>query len=145
MIPTEIDRLAAAVNALRPDWPTQSLRTFIAANLAERSYRDAALALAWVATDPQTRTPKRVLEGGPWWRATSSGTDAAPAERVDHGPRCYHCGYYETDHPELNRRVPGYCPDFAATKPDRKRADRPDQTRNLDRTPLPDRSTRRIK
>ena len=69
MIPAEIDRLASAINQLRPDWPTLSLRTFISTNLADRHYRDAIIALGWVAADPATHTPARALEAGPWWRA----------------------------------------------------------------------------
>lgn len=72
---SETRRLAHATNELRPDWPVSSLTTFIRNNLANRPYRDAAVALAWVATDqsieggPASTTPKRVLENGPWWRA----------------------------------------------------------------------------
>lgn len=67
---TDIQRLAASVNALRPDWPTKSLTTFIANNLGTRATIDAAVAMAWIATDPDTKTPARVLEAGPWWKAT---------------------------------------------------------------------------
>ena len=85
---TQAHRLAAAVNALRPDWPAASLSTFIRKNLAERAYRDAAVALAWVATDPETQTPARVLENGPWWRATMAeqGTLSAITHRCPEHP-----------------------------------------------------------
>lgn len=79
MIAAEVDRLAHAVNALRPDWPTASLRTWITANLANRAYHDAAVALVWVAVDPASHKPARVLENGPWWGATL--TAASEAER----------------------------------------------------------------
>lgn len=69
MTRTEAARLAAAVNLLRPDWPTRSLETFIGEHLAGRPLRDATVALIWVATDPDTKTPKRALEPGPWWQA----------------------------------------------------------------------------
>ena len=71
MMPEHIDRLACAVHALRPDWAATSLRTFIAVNLAGKATLDASLALVWVALDPATRTPARVLESGPWWRASN--------------------------------------------------------------------------
>ena len=64
----EIDRIAASVNALRPDWPAKSLRTLIADKLAHRTRRDVAVALTWVACESETKTPKRVLEAGPWWQ-----------------------------------------------------------------------------
>lgn len=65
----EIERLAGAIASLRPDWPAASLRTFIANHHADRTYRDAAVAYAWIATTT-TETPRLVLEAGPWWRAT---------------------------------------------------------------------------
>jgi len=66
---SETDRIAAAIHALRPDWPVKSLCTFIDGNLADRSYADVTVALATVAVDPKTQTPRRVLESGPWWQA----------------------------------------------------------------------------
>lgn len=64
----EAARLAGAVNLLRPEWPTTSLQTFITDKLGTRPYRDAAVALAYVACDPTSKTPARVLEAGPWWK-----------------------------------------------------------------------------
>ena len=76
MTPGEIDRIAAAVNALRPDWPRASLVTFIAAQLSARSRRDVAVALTWVACDSASVKPARVLEAGPWWVAVASTASA---------------------------------------------------------------------
>lgn len=70
----EIDRLASAFHVMRPDWPHASLRTFITKNLADRPRRDVAVALAWVACESNTATPARVLEAGPWWKATNAET-----------------------------------------------------------------------
>lgn len=67
----EIERIAAAVHAMRPDWPAGSLRTFIAKNLADKPRRDVAVAFAWVACEANTAKPARVLEAGPWWRAAA--------------------------------------------------------------------------
>lgn len=75
----ETRRLAHAINELRPDWPISSLTTFIGRSLSNRTYRDASVALAWIATDmrvdgtPASDTPKRVLEAGPWWQAAAVG------------------------------------------------------------------------
>ncbi len=85
----ETERLAAMANALRPDWPLKSLTTFIVNELTRRTYREVAIALAWVATDPATDTPKRMLEAGPWWNA--SRAQAATVSVV-----VTRCG----DHPE---------------------------------------------
>jgi len=70
----EIERLAAMGNALRPDWNIRSLCTLIHTNLTARSYQDVAVALAWIGADTRTSTPGRLLELGPWWRASVDGT-----------------------------------------------------------------------
>lgn len=65
-------RIAAMGHALRPDWPVASLRTLLARHeLANKSRRDVAVALAWVACEAETTTPARVIESGPWWRAAN--------------------------------------------------------------------------
>jgi hypothetical protein len=96
---TEAHRLAAAIHALRADWPLASLSTFIRTKLADKAYRDAAVALAWVATDEKTTTPARVLEAGPWWRAAQAGdaTVSAITHRCPEHPEhkaasCPECG-----------------------------------------------------
>lgn len=84
----EAHRLAAAINQLRPDWPLASLSTWIRSNLAERAYRDAAIALTWVACEPETQSPGRVLENGPWWKATQAqaGTISAISQQCPEHP-----------------------------------------------------------
>lgn len=72
MTKTEAERIAAQGHALRPDWPLASLMTILAAHRT-KAYRDVAVALAWIATDPQTQTPGRLNESGPWWKATQAG------------------------------------------------------------------------
>ena len=104
----ETERLAAMANALRPSWPVKSLTTFIVNELTRRTYREVAIALAWVATDPATDTPKRMLEAGPWWNAsraqaatvsvvvTRCGEHTAhPAARC---PECEEANRGEVDH-----------------------------------------------
>lgn len=64
----EAERLAAAVSQVRPDWPAQSVFAMLARpDLRDRSARDVAIALMWIAHDPDSRTPARVIEAGPWW------------------------------------------------------------------------------
>lgn len=95
----EIARLAAALNVLRPDWPTASVQTFIEKELAHRPLHDTAVALTWIATDPDTKTPRRVLEAGPWWATSRTTLDRTPpvppcdvhgytARRPDHTYPC---------------------------------------------------------
>jgi hypothetical protein len=95
----QISRLAHALNELRPDWPISSLTTWIRNNLATRSYRDAAVALAWVATDTKpdgtwaSDKPARVLEQGPWWRAAAAGESGVTVTRnPTRDTQCHRCG-----------------------------------------------------
>jgi hypothetical protein len=85
----ELQRLAAAANQLRPEWPVRSLLTLLTRNHSARSYRDLAVALAWVACDPSTKTPERLAQPGPWWLATSMSEGTGPSQQ---GMRC-------VDHP----------------------------------------------
>jgi hypothetical protein len=67
----EAQRIAAAMHAARPDWPAASVLTLIRKKLIDRPRRDVFVALAWVASEPASHTPARVLEAGPWWRAVA--------------------------------------------------------------------------
>lgn len=92
MTKIELARLACAVAIHRPDWPEASLRSFLETHLAHRPYLDVAVALTWIAVDPDSRNPGRVLEAGPWWQAAS--TRDVPTTRND-------C----RDHPHAGLRV----------------------------------------
>ena len=89
---TDTTRLAAIINCIRPDWPQASLTTHIVKHLSHRPFRDVLVALAWVAADPNTQTPARVLEQGPWWDAVAAGNQQAPAtpsnDRLDRRCKC---------------------------------------------------------
>jgi hypothetical protein len=90
----QLDRLAAALNALRPDWPTRSLRTYLAREHADRAYVDLAIAAVFVAVDPRTVTPKRLSEHGPWWvAAASAGQQGTPTAGPGAEPRCEKDGH----------------------------------------------------
>lgn len=92
MIDHEIERIAAAINRLRPDWPKTSLETLLRKpELRNRPRRDVAVALAWVACEAQTVTPARVLEAGPWWKAAGVEGQAARREPFDRGTFCGIC------------------------------------------------------
>lgn len=67
---TDAERIAKATNIHRPDWPVQSLITILA-DQKHRVARDVAIAMTWIALDPDTRTPRRIAEDGPWWKAAS--------------------------------------------------------------------------
>lgn len=96
----EAQRIAAAANQLRPDWPTSSVLTLLRKNLMDRPRRDVAVALTWIACEPATSNPARVLESGPWWRAVAvEGT--SPTTQGKRGPICVHCGH---ERPHCERR-----------------------------------------
>ena len=97
----ELQRLAAMANSLRPEWPVRSLVTHLTEKHADRPYRDLAVALAWIATDPKTKTPARLAEAGPWWTATSMTEGQGPGQSR---MRC-------SEHPEHHA---GHCPDCIA-------------------------------
>lgn len=88
----EIERIAAAMNQLRPDWPAKQLRTLLAdARIADRPRRDVAVALAWVACESGTANPYRVIEAGPWWRAAAIEGQAHQREVLSREERCGIC------------------------------------------------------
>ena len=90
---TEIQRIAAAINRLRPDWRADSLETFIASNYGAHPYRDVAIALTVIATDEDTRTPQLLKQQGPWWRAVQVALRLPEADGVTPRGRCpYHAG-----------------------------------------------------
>lgn len=86
----EIDRIAKAINILRPEWPIPSLTTYLARNHQNRPYADLAIALTSVAADPKSKTPKRVEEAGPWWQAAQVAFAGETVPTVGPGkePRC---------------------------------------------------------
>ena len=130
MSQTEAHRLAASINALRPDWPLASLSTFIRTKLADKAYRDATVALAWIATDEKTTTPARVLEAGPWWRAATAGDGTVSAI----SQRC-------PVHPDQRAGWCLACEDEAAppeTVPDLAAAVRAEYRTRTRRTPRPE-------
>lgn len=104
----ELQRLAMMANALRPEWPVRSLLTRLTTTHAARPYRDLAVALAWIATDPATKTPARLAEAGPWWHATSMtesvAAHIAPAMCADHpdqkAAHCVECASLAVPKPE---------------------------------------------
>lgn len=100
MNPNDAARLAAIINGIHPEWPNASLLTFITRNLANRPYPDAVVAFVACAIDPDTKTPARLLENGPWWKAAAAAAgkvEATPTPpRVSH-MRCDRCGFTVTE------------------------------------------------
>lgn len=72
----ELDRIAAAVGILRPDWHPKSIGTWLRSTeagraVALRPYPDLAVAFVACALDPRSGKPARVAEAGPWWHAVA--------------------------------------------------------------------------
>lgn len=90
----EIQRIAAAMAAIRPDWRQSSLVTFLTKNHAQRAYADLAIAAIVVALDPVTKTPELLNQHGPWWSAayvaSGQGTEPVGAGRE---PSCDQPGH----------------------------------------------------
>jgi hypothetical protein len=64
----EAEVIAGMANIARPDWPIPSLMTQLA-KYATRPARDVAVAMVWLAMDPDTDSPGRISQHGPWWEA----------------------------------------------------------------------------
>lgn len=95
----EAERLAQAIHALRADWPTASLLTFLGKR-KERPLLDLTIELAWVAQLPDTKSPARIDEDGPWKGATRTVVGAfAVQQHIDFGTACVVCLQPEFDHP----------------------------------------------
>ena len=72
----EIERLANAINILRPDWPAEHLIAFLTKHASTRPLWDAARVLVWIATEPGQidgqhvhTDPVDFTKPGPWWDA----------------------------------------------------------------------------
>lgn len=91
---TELERLAHMAHALRPDWPFRSVLTYLEGDHPHRAYRDLAVAIAHIATDPTTQTPRRLGEAGPWWHSTADAPTSLHAARCD---RPGHSSYLATN------------------------------------------------
>ncbi len=70
----EIERIAAGAHRIRPDWRVDSLVTFLSDNFGDHPAWDVGRALVWIALEPGlhpgeyvNRTPRLMLEAGPWW------------------------------------------------------------------------------
>jgi hypothetical protein len=93
----EAQRIASAMNRLRPDWPTKQLLTLIREHLADRPRRDVTVALAWIACETASHNPYRVLESGPWWLTVAvDGQTTGRREPYDPTATCAVCGRHES-------------------------------------------------
>lgn len=80
----EAERVAAMANVLRADWSPPSVMAVLAdPRIRERrTFPEVAVALAVIATDPDSRRPTRLLEHGPWWDAALVRDRATPVPAI---------------------------------------------------------------
>ena len=104
----ELQVVAAAVAALRDDWPARSVLAHLRREpgLRDRPYRHLVVAAVAVAVDPASKSPGRLTQSGPWWRAAALSTEDAtpdpPHPKCGHGNpagRCKACEQEATDGP----------------------------------------------
>jgi hypothetical protein len=81
----ELSRLADMVQALRPEWPARTTRSFLARSMRNRTYADLMLALAAVCADPESTSPARVEQPGPWWQAAKANAGRSSVPEVGPG------------------------------------------------------------
>jgi hypothetical protein len=89
----DIERIALAMNVIRPKWPKSSLITFLTKNHAHRAFRDLLVAGIVVATDPRTDTPRLLNEHGPWWLAAQAANGTYTDTRFARCPEPGHTSF----------------------------------------------------
>ena len=114
------------------------------AEVQHREPHEVFAAACRLAADPKVRTPKVLaFEGAHWRIGTRAGDEPDAKPALTPSTRCGTCYRSREGHDHANSLVDATAQHAWVTEADeranRKRADRPDQTRNLDRTPLPDR------
>lgn len=83
-----VGELVAAVQSIRPEWGTTAVRTTLdRAREDGRPWHLARDAMLRVARAPDSRTPARLLEQGPWWNEAVNGSRAKPDRPAD-APKC---------------------------------------------------------
>ena len=146
----DLRAIAHLVNRIQPRWHTPGILAALRDCPTDR-LADTALAAITCARDRTDQTSPAVIAlDGAHWRIgarVSDDPDAKPA--LTPSTRCGTCYRSREGHDHANSLVDATAQHAWVTeadeRADRKRADRPDESRNLDRTPLPDRSTRRTK
>lgn len=83
MIKQEAERIAAAVNIIKPEWRVGLIMAVLGdERIRSRSYADVLIAMTALAVDPTSQRPGRIHEPGPWWRAAAAVTSPMTAYRT---------------------------------------------------------------
>lgn len=107
---TEAERIAAAVNIIKPDWSAPLLMKVLGDDrMIKRPYADAMLALVACALDPTTEKPGRVHERGNWWAVVGAVSgQQGPTYRAHAPGYCIVCGDNWSLHGERNENGGGH-------------------------------------
>ena len=89
----DIERIAAAVNAVRSDWQVRSLVTYLTQHHGARPFRVLLVAALVVATDERTQTPKLLEQQGPWWAAGQAAVGGFADVRFERCDKPGHSSY----------------------------------------------------
>ena len=137
----DLRAIAHLVARVRPEWHQTGVMAVLR-DCPDDKLADTAIAALICARDRNDQmTPAVIALDGAHWRIgarVSDDPDAKPA--LTPSTRCGTCYRSREGHDHANSLVDATAQHAWVTeadeRADRKRADRPDQTRNLDRTPL---------
>ena len=128
----DLRAIAHLVARIRPEWHQPGVMAVLR-DCPDDKLADTAIAALVCARDRKDQTSPTViaLDGSHWRVGTQPDEPAKPQHT---GPSCWRCGLPESMHPEMQRRIPGWCEGFTR-RPHALPAARPDETRNIRRQP----------
>lgn len=98
----EAQKIANAINALRPDWSINGLMSVLGdSRNINRPTTDMTLAFVALALDPKSRKPTRIYEHGPWWELLAPRVGSAVSYRTIGDDDCAICSRPANAHPLL--------------------------------------------
>lgn len=96
----EAQRIASAVNALRPDWSINGLMSVLGdTRCRNRPRKDLTIAFVTLALDETSRKPTRIYEHGPWWEVLAPKVGTTVSYRELGPDDCDICSRPQTMHP----------------------------------------------
>lgn len=95
----EAQRIASAINVMRPEWSTGLLMAVLGDDrMIRRPYADALIALTVLATDEKSKKPGRVHDNGIWWAAVTATVGQEIKYRTITNEDCAICTRPENEH-----------------------------------------------
>lgn len=107
MTKDEAQRIANAVNALRPDWSIAGVMSILAdGRCRNKPLTDLTMAFVALALDPASRKPTRIYEHGPWWEVLAPRIGMTTEYRVVTDSDCAICSRPYELHSRLSQNDP---------------------------------------